>query len=81
MAVIIASASPRPAIRVEIVSKIAGQSGFVLLPRAETPNVSLGGSTATAALQKDAAATIKFAAAFLYAAAAILMIRRLTRCS
>jgi transposase len=66
-------------IRVEIVSKIADQSGFVVLPRRWVVERFFAWINRNRRLAKDVEATIKSAAAFLYAAAAMLMIRRLAR--
>ena len=68
-------------IRVEIVSKIEGQSGFVVLPRRWVVERFFAWINRNRRLAKDVEATIKSAAAFLYAAAAMLMVRRLARCS
>ena len=66
-------------ITVEIVSKIAGQSGFVVLPRRWVAERFFAWINRNRRLAKDVEATLKSAAAFLYAAAAMLMIRRLAR--
>ena len=66
-------------ITVEIVSKIAGQSGFVVLPRRWVVERFFAWINRNRRLAKDVEATLKSAAAFLYAAAAMLMIRRLAR--
>lgn len=66
-------------IRVEIVSKIAGQSGFVVLPRRWVVERFFAWVSRNRRLAKDVEASIKSAAAFLYAAAAMLMIRLLAR--
>jgi transposase len=68
-------------IRVEIVSKIAGQSGFVVLPRRWVVERFFAWINRNRRLAKDVEATIKSAAAFLYAAAAMLIIRRIARAS
>jgi transposase len=68
-------------VRVEIVSKIAGQSGFVVLPRRWVVERFFAWINRNRRLAKDVEATIKSAAAFLYAAAAMLMIRRIARAS
>jgi transposase len=68
-------------VRVEIVSKIAGQSGFVVLPRRWVVERFFAWINRNRRLAKDVEATIKSAPAFLYAAAAMLMVRRLARCS
>ena len=67
-------------VRVEIVSKIEGQSGFVVLPRRWVVERFFAWINRNRRLAKDVEATIKSAAAFLYAAAAMLMLRRLARC-
>ena len=66
-------------ITVEIVSKIAGQSGFVVLPRRWVVERFFAWVNRNRRLAKDVEATLKSAAAFLYAAAAMLMLRRLAR--
>lgn len=66
-------------IKVEIVSKIAGQSGFVVLPRRWAVERFFAWINRNRRLAKDVEATLESAAAFLYAAAAMLMIRRLAR--
>jgi transposase len=66
-------------ITVEIVSKIAGQSGFVVLPRRWVVERFFAWINRNRRLAKDVEVTLKSAAAFLYAAAAMLMLRRLAR--
>ena len=66
-------------ITVEIVSKIAGQKGFVVLPRRWGVERFFAWLGRNRRLAKDVEATLKSAAAFLYAAAAMLMIRRIAR--
>lgn len=66
-------------IKVEIVSKITGQSGFIVLPRRWVVERFFAWINRNRRLAKDVEATLKSAAAFLYAAAALLMIRRLAR--
>ncbi len=56
-------------ITVEIVSKIAGQSGFVVLPRRWVVERFFAWVNRNRRLAKDVEATLKSAAAFLYAAA------------
>jgi transposase len=68
-------------VRVEIVSKIEGQTGFVVLPRLWFVERFFAWINRNRRLAKDVEATIKSAAAFLCDAAAMLMIRRLARCS
>ena len=68
-------------VRVEIVSKIANQVGFVVLPRRWVVERFFAWINRNRRLAKDVEASIKSAAAFLYAAAAMLMIRRLARLS
>ena len=68
-------------VRVEIVSKIADQVGFVVLPRRWVVERFFAWINRNRRLAKDVEASIKSAAAFLYAAAAMLMIRRLARLS
>ncbi len=67
-------------IRVEIVSKTAGQTGFVVLPRRWVVERFFAWINRNRRLAKDVEATLKSAAAFLYAAS-MLMIRRLARLS
>ena len=64
-------------ITVEIVRKIAGQTGFVVLPRRWVVERFFAWINRNRRLAKDVEATLKSAAAFLNAAAAMLMIRRL----
>ena len=66
-------------IRIEIVSKIADQAGFVVLPRRWVVERFFAWINRNRRLAKDVEATIKSAAAFLYAAATMLMVRRLAR--
>ena len=66
-------------ITVEIVSKITGQTGFVVLPRRWVVERFFAWLNRNRRLAKDVEATLKSAAAFLYAAAAMLMIRRLAQ--
>ena len=67
-------------ITVEIVSKITAQTGFVVLPRRWVVERFFAWINRNRRLAKDVEATLKSAAAFLYAAAAaMLMIRRLAR--
>ena len=66
-------------IRIEIVSKIADQAGFVVLPRLWVVERFFAWINRNRRLAKDVEATIKSAAAFLYAAATMLMVRRLAR--
>ncbi len=66
-------------ITVEIVSKINGQTGFVVLPQRWVVERFFAWINRNRRLAKDVEATLKSAAAFLYAAAAMLMIRRLAR--
>lgn len=66
-------------ITVGIISKITGQTGFVVLPRRWVVERFFAWINRNRRLAKDVEATLKSAAAFLYAAAAMLMIRRLAR--
>ena len=66
-------------IRIEIVSKIADQAGFVVLPRRWVVERFFAWINRNRRLAKDVEATIKSAAAFLYAPATMLMVRRLAR--
>ena len=71
--------SQATSIRVEIVSKIVGQAGFVVLPRRWVVERFFAWINRNRRLARDVEATIKSAAAFLYAAPAMIMIRRLAR--
>ena len=66
-------------ITVEIVNKITGQNGFVVLPRRWVVERFFAWINRNRRLAKDVEPTLKSAAAFLYAAAAMLIIRRLAR--
>lgn len=66
-------------ITVEIVSKFAGQSGFVVLPRRWVVERFFAWINRNRRLAKDVEATLKSAAAFPYAAGAMLILRRLAR--
>ena len=70
-------------VRIEIVSKIADQVGFVVLPRRWVVERFFAWINRNRRLAKDVEASIKSAAAFLYAAASMLMLilRRLARLS
>lgn len=71
--------SQATSIKVEIVSKITGQTGFVVLPRRWVVERFFAWINRNRRLAKDVEASLKSAAAFLYAAAAMLIIRRLAR--
>jgi transposase len=64
---------------VEIVKKQAGQTGFVVLPRRWVVERFFAWINRNRRLAKDFEATIKSAAAFLYAASAMILVRRLAR--
>jgi len=66
-------------ITVEIVNKITGQNGFVVLLRRWVVERFFAWTNRIRRLAKDVEPTLKSAAAFLYAAANMLMIRRLVR--
>jgi transposase len=66
-------------ISIEIVTKIAGQKGFVVLPRRWVVERTFAWLNRNRRLAKDFEATIRSATAFLYAAAAQFMLRRLAR--
>ena len=66
-------------IKVEIVRKPKDQVGFVVLPRRWVVERFFAWINRNRRLAKDFEATIKSAAAFLYAASAILLLRRLAR--
>ena len=63
----------------EIVRKLQDQVGFVVLPRRWVVERFLAWINRNRRLAKDFEATIKSATAFLYAASAMLLIRRLAR--
>lgn len=65
-------------VTVEIVSKITGQTGFVALPRRWVVERFFAWINRNRRLAKDVEATMQSAAAFLYAAA-MLMIRKSAR--
>jgi transposase len=66
-------------ITVEIVNKITGQIDFVVLPRRWVVERFFAWINRNRRLAKDVEPTLKSAAAFLHAAAAMLMICRLAR--
>ena len=66
-------------ITVEIVRKIADQVGFVLLPRRWVVERFFAWINRNRRLSKDVEATIDSARAFLYAAAIMLLVRRIAR--
>ena len=68
-------------IEVEIVRKLAGQVGFVLLPRRWVIERFFAWINRNRRLAKDVEATIDSARAFLYAAAIMLLVRRIARAS
>jgi transposase len=68
-------------ILVEIVKKQPDQVGFVVLPRPWVVERFFAWINRNRRLSKDFEATINSAAAFLYAASAMLLIRRLARAS
>jgi hypothetical protein len=70
--------SQATSITVEILSKIAGQSGFVVLLWRWVVERFFAGINRNRHLDKDNKATLRSATAFLYAAA-MLMIHRLAR--
>jgi putative transposase len=72
----VAAASP---IRVEIVRKLEGQVGFVVHARRWVVERFFAWINRNRRLAKDVEATIASAEAFLYAASAILLLRRLAR--
>jgi transposase len=72
----VAQASP---IRVEIVRKLEGQVGFVVHARRWVVERFFAWINRNRRLAKDVEATIASAEAFLYAASAILLLRRLAR--
>jgi putative transposase len=74
-----ARVSEATSIVVEIVKKQPDQSGFVVLPRRWVVERFFAWINRNRRLAKDFEATIKSAAAFLYAASAMLLVRRLAR--
>ena len=66
-------------IAIEVVKKIAGQVGFQLLPRRWVVERFFAWINRNRRLAKDFEATIASAEAFLYAASAMLLTRRLAR--
>lgn len=66
-------------IRLEIVRKPKGQVGFAVLPRRWVVERFFAWINRNRRLAKDFEATVKSAEAFLYAASAILLLRRLAR--
>lgn len=74
----VASATP---ITVEIVRRIADQVGFVVLPRRWVVERFFAWINRNRRLAKDVEATIDSARAFLYAAAIMLLVRRIARAS
>jgi hypothetical protein len=66
-------------IAVEIVSKLADQVGFVVLPRRWVVERFFAWINRNRRLAKDFEATIASATAFLYAASVMLLTRRLAR--
>jgi transposase len=67
-------------ITVEIVRKIAGQSGFIVLPRRWVVERFFAWINRNRRLAKDFEASIASAEAFLYAASIMLLLRRSARC-
>jgi len=66
-------------ITVDIVRKIADQTGFVVLPRRWVVERFFAWINRNRRLAKDVEATINSARAFLYAASIMLLVRRLAR--
>ena len=66
-------------ITLEIIRKIADQTGFVVLPRRWVVERFFAWINRNRRLAKDVEATINSARAFLYAASVMLLIRRLAR--
>ena len=77
--------SPRVAtvtlIGIQIVRKFADQTGFVVHPRRWVVERTFASFNRNRRLAKDFEHTLRSATAFLYAAAAMLLIRRLGRCA
>jgi len=68
-------------IAIEIVRKPAGQVGFAVHPRRWVVERCFAWLNRNRRLAKDFEATIASATAFLYAASAMLLVRRLARCA
>jgi transposase len=66
-------------ITIEIVRKFAGQTGFVVHPRRWVVERTFAWINRNRRLTKDFERTIRSATAFLYAAAALVIVRRLAR--
>jgi len=66
-------------ITIDIVRKIADQTGFVVLPRRWVVERFFAWINRNRRLAKDVEATINSARAFLYAASVMLLVRRLAR--
>ena len=77
--------SPRVAdatvVTIEIVRKIADQAGFVVHPRRWVVERSFAWLGRNRRMSRDFEATIASATAFIYAASAMLLTRRLARCA
>jgi transposase len=68
-------------IAVEIVRKLPGQVGFAVHPRRWVVERCFAWLGRNRRLAKDFEATIASATAFLYAASAMLLLRRIARCT
>ena len=68
-------------IGIEIVRKFADQTAFVVHPRRWAVERTFAWLNRNRHLSKDFEHTIRFAAAFLYAAPAMLLVRRLASCA
>ncbi|AGH51640.1 transposase, IS4 (plasmid) [Sphingomonas sp. MM-1] len=68
-------------ISIEIVRKIAGQVGFTVHPRRWVVERTFAWLGRNRRLAKDFEATLSSATAFLYAAAAMVLVRRMARAS
>ena len=66
-------------VSVEIITKIKDQVGFVVLPRRWVVERTFAWLNRNRRLANDFEATIKSARAFLYAAAIMMLIRRIAR--
>lgn len=66
-------------IDIQIVTKIAGQKGFILLPRRWVVERTFAWLNRNRRLAKDFECSIRSATAFLYAAAAQFLLRRIAR--
>jgi transposase len=76
-----ASVADATSITIEIVRKFADQTGFVVHPRCWVIERTFAWINRSRRLAKDFERTVRSATAFLYAAAALVLIRRIARCT